>query len=93
MTRRKPYSEITAELKDIIKFLDTLNEKIMEARKNRGMSELAKRVAGMIKVQHSLPHAPRLADALAEDRPAQQVVVAVGRVPVYPADIRHLRRR
>lgn len=65
MTRRKPYSEITAELKDIIKFLDTLNEKIMEARRNRGISELAKRVAGMIKVQHSLPHAPRLSD---EDR-------------------------
>ena len=35
----------------------------------------------------------RLADALAEDYPVQQVVVAVDSVPVHPADIRRLRRR
>ena len=35
----------------------------------------------------------RLADALAEDRPAQKVVVAVGSVPVHAAEIRRLRRR
>ena len=47
-----------------------------------------------------LPAAPRprfprtrLADALAEDRPVQQVVVAVDGVPVHPADFRRLRRR
>ena len=39
------------------------------------------------------PHTPCLADALAEDRPAQQVVVAVDGIPVYPADVHRLRRR
>ncbi len=65
MARRKTFNEITKEIKDIIKFLDILNEKIREARKSRGMSELAKRVAGMIKVQHTLPHTPCISD---EDR-------------------------
>ena len=65
MTRRKTFNEVTKEIKDIIKFLDTLIGKIMEARRNRGMTELAKRAVEMVKVQHVLPHAPQVTD---EDR-------------------------
>lgn len=65
MTRRKPYSEITEEMKSIIKFLDTLNEKIMEAHRNRGMTGLSKRAMDKVKVQHVLPRVPLVTD---EDR-------------------------